>query len=293
MLFRSVPRLFATSSHLFYSASKGLSGNLRPKTCGLLLPSCLHPPSRVPSNSAQRLPYTSTTMMSASPETSKNAPSGRVFFFDIDNCLYHKSSGIYVEMGKRIHEYFKRMGFPDEEASELHVRYYTEYGLAVRGLVKYHDIDPLAYDVEVDQSIPLDLYLKNDPELRKMLDSMKDVKKWAFTNAYSVHAKRVLKFLGIDDQFAGLTFCDYAKPNFSCKPEEAYYHEVMKAAGVTDPSKCYLVDDAAVNVDTAKRLGWTAVHVTDTPEAEPKHGHFQIADVKDLPKILPEFWVPQ
>jgi pyrimidine and pyridine-specific 5'-nucleotidase len=30
----------------------------------------------------------------------------------------------------------------------------------------------------------------------------------------------------------------------------------MKKAGLTDPSKCYFVDDNRKNVDTAKELGW-------------------------------------
>lgn len=64
----------------------------------------------------------------------------------------------------------------------------------------------------------------------------------------------------------------------------------MAAAGITDPSKCYLVDDSAPNVNAAKQLGWTAVHVTDDPEMEPRHGDWQIADVKELPRVLPEFW---
>ncbi|KAI8921405.1 hypothetical protein PhCBS80983_g02388 [Powellomyces hirtus] len=214
----------------------------------------------------------------------------RVFFFDIDNCLYPKSTGIFKDMGKRIHAYFKRMGFPDEEATELHHRYYTEYGLAIRGLVKHHDVDPLAYDKEVDQGIPLQDYLKKDDDLRAMLSSMKDVRKWAFTNAYKVHGNRVLEALGVADQFEGMSFCDYEVKDFKCKPQEEFYHIVMKAAGVTDPSLCYFVDDSAVNIDMAKKLGWTAVHVVGDDIVEGKHGDFQIHSVKDLPSVLPQFW---
>ncbi|KAJ3022702.1 hypothetical protein HKX48_005472 [Thoreauomyces humboldtii] len=215
--------------------------------------------------------------------------SGRVFFFDIDNTLYPNSCGIMLDMGKRIHEYFQRLGFPDEEAGELHRRYYKDYGLAIRGLVKYHNVDPLAYDKEVDQGIPLGDYLKNDDDLRKMLSSMKDVKKWAFTNAYKVHAGRVLSLLGVEDQFEGLTYCNYEVKDFICKPQEEFYREVMASAGVTDPSLCYLVDDSPVNIDMAKKLGWTAVHVADNLDG-PKHGDFQILNVKELPNVLPEFW---
>ncbi|KAJ3158040.1 hypothetical protein HDU89_000423 [Geranomyces variabilis] len=229
--------------------------------------------------------------MAATAAAAAAAHTGRVFFFDIDNCLYPSSCGIMLAMGQRIHAYFQRMGFPDEEASELHRKYYTTYGLAVRGLVKHHDVDPLAYDKEVDQSIPLHEFISKDAELRNMLGTMKDVKKWAFTNAYKVHAHRVLGALGVDDQFAGMTFCDYAIKDFKCKPQEEIYQIAMKAAGVTDPKLCYFVDDSADNVDTAKRLGWTAVHVVgESGKKDGKHGDFQISNVKELPSVLPQFW---
>lgn len=36
--------------------------------------------------------------------------------------------------------YFLTLGLDDERASELHHKYYTQYGLALRGLVKHHEI---------------------------------------------------------------------------------------------------------------------------------------------------------
>jgi pyrimidine and pyridine-specific 5'-nucleotidase len=54
----------------------------------------------------------------------------------------------------------------------------------------------------------------------------------------------------------GLIYCDYADPNFSCKPEEEYYNDALAKANVTDPLKCYFIDDSKINVDAAKRLGW-------------------------------------
>ncbi|TPX64053.1 hypothetical protein SpCBS45565_g06153 [Spizellomyces sp. 'palustris'] len=214
--------------------------------------------------------------------------TSRVFFFDIDNCLYGKSVGIYSEMGKRIHAYFQTLGLPDAEASRLHHKYYTEYGLAVRGLVKHHNVDPIAYDKVVDQSIPLEKYLKHDQELRGMLEGMSGVKKWAFTNAYKVHALRVLELLDIRDQFAGITFCDYTLPDFACKPDPRYYAQAMRDAEISDPSQCYLVDDSAANIDMAQKLGWTTVHITDDPQS--LHGDFRIKCVKELPTVLPGFW---
>jgi hypothetical protein len=36
--------------------------------------------------------------------------------------------------------YFMTLGLSNEEASELHHKYYTTYGLALRGLIRHHDV---------------------------------------------------------------------------------------------------------------------------------------------------------
>ena len=36
--------------------------------------------------------------------------------------------------------YFVSLGLAHDEAAELHHHYYTEYGLALRGLTRHHDV---------------------------------------------------------------------------------------------------------------------------------------------------------
>lgn len=43
------------------------------------------------------------------------------------------------------------------------------------------------------------------------------------------HAYRVLRILGVEDQVEGVIYCDYSDPNFSCKPEPDFYHNVRRA----------------------------------------------------------------
>ncbi|RUS23380.1 HAD-like domain-containing protein [Endogone sp. FLAS-F59071] len=195
-------------------------------------------------------------------------------------CLYN--------FPRRIDNYFRKLNIPEEKVTVLHYRYYVDYGLAIRGLVKHHEVDPADYDREVDGGLPLEDLLKPDPELRVMLESLK-MRKWIVTNAGLAHARRVLRILQIEDQFEGITYCDYTEPNFICKPEEEFYFKAMKEAGISDVSKCYFVDDSAANVDTGYKLGWTSVHVADNPQMS-NFGHFQIANVKELPLVLPELW---
>ncbi|TFY59687.1 hypothetical protein EVJ58_g5632 [Rhodofomes roseus] len=154
--------------------------------------------------------------------------------------------------------YFLSLGFPEEEATDLHHKYYTQYGLALRGLVRHHQIDALDFDRKCDGSLPLEDILEPDHKLRKLLEDMDRSKArvWALTNAYKTHAKRVLGILGVEDQVEGVVFCDYSNPQFACKPEPEYFHNAMQKANLQDLSKCCFVDDSRANVRAAKRLGW-------------------------------------
>ncbi|KAH9938203.1 pyrimidine 5-nucleotidase [Fomitopsis serialis] len=181
-----------------------------------------------------------------------------MIWLDIDNTLYSASTRISQAMGERIHAYFLALGFPEEEASELHHKYYTEYGLALRGLVRHHQIDALDFDRKCDGSLPLEDILKPDLKLRKLLEDIDRSKArvWALTNAYQAHAKRVLRILGVEDQVEDVVFCDYSNPQFACKPEPGYFHIAMQKANFQDLSKCCFVDDSRTNVRAAKQLGW-------------------------------------
>ncbi|KAI9285646.1 HAD-like domain-containing protein [Umbelopsis sp. AD052] len=211
-----------------------------------------------------------------------------MFFFDLDNCLYHKSHGIQNLMRKYILQYFDKLGIPESEAAVLRERYYIEYGLSIRGMIQHHQVDPVDFDEQVDGRLPLEDLLKPEPELRKMLETL-PMRKWILTNAGLQHAKRVLKLLDIEDQFEGITYCNYSEPNFPCKPEVTMYERAMKDAGVKEHNHCYFVDDSDVNVEAATKLGWTSVHVADDPKKS-NAGDFQIAAITELPQVLPDLW---
>ncbi|EGO27496.1 hypothetical protein SERLADRAFT_382445, partial [Serpula lacrymans var. lacrymans S7.9] len=86
-----------------------------------------------------------------------------IVWFDIDNTLYSASTRISQAMGQRIHAYFVSLGLSEEEASGLHHKYYTEYGLALRGLTRHHDIDPLDFDQKCDGTLPLEEMIEPNP----------------------------------------------------------------------------------------------------------------------------------
>jgi pyrimidine and pyridine-specific 5'-nucleotidase len=87
-------------------------------------------------------------------------------------------------------EYFvTHLELSPAEAIELHQRYYTEYGLAISGLVLHHKVDPLEYNRKADDALPLENIITPDPKLRTLLEDIDKtkVKLWLFTNAYITH----------------------------------------------------------------------------------------------------------
>jgi len=218
-----------------------------------------------------------------------------VFFFDIDNCLYPRNSKVLEAMGKLIDQYLmNHLALNITDAQKLHDEYLVNYGLAVEGLAREHKIDPLEFNEKVDDALPLEDLLEPNESLRKLLQDMDrtKVKLWLFTNAYVTHGKRVVRILGIDDQFEGITYCDYGASPMLCKPDERVYVKAMKEAGVKDWKDCFFVDDSAANCAKAEKLGWIATHLVEEGIQAPK-GYVcrnNIHHLQELRNLFPHFF---
>lgn len=141
-------------------------------------------------------------------------------------------------------KYFQtHLSLTREDANELHNRYYKDYGLAIEGLVRHHKVDALEYNKQVDDALPLEDIMSADLKLRKLLEDLdtSKVKPWLFTNAYVNHGKRVVRLLGIDDLFEGITYCDYSAEKFLCKPSPEMFEKAMMEANVNSVEDCYFV----------------------------------------------------
>ncbi|PHH81333.1 hypothetical protein CDD82_994 [Ophiocordyceps australis] len=218
-----------------------------------------------------------------------------VLFFDIDNCLYSRNARVHDLMADLIDKYFvKHLEIPLQEATRLHKDYYTNYGLAIEGLVRHHQIDPLDYNSKVDDALPLERVIKPNPELRRLLEDIDQskVKPWLLTNAYVTHARRVVRLLGVDDLFQGLTYCDYGQQPLICKPHPAMYSKAMRQAGVERVEKCFFVDDSYLNCVKAKEFGWTTAHLIehDLPLPPSPAAQYQIRHLRELRKTWPQFF---
>lgn len=198
-----------------------------------------------------------------------NLRNKKIFFFDIDNCLYQRLTKIHDLMQVKIHQYFKtHLQLNDEDAHNLHMNYYKTYGLALEGLVRNHQVDALEYNAKVDDSLDLASVLKYEPELREMLVRIRDSHQfdvfWLVTNAYKNHALRVISFLGLGDLFDGLTYCDYSQFPIVCKPMAEFYFKCLDTVNLDREHKealatLHFVDDSEINVKAAHKLGFGRV----------------------------------
>ncbi|KAK3306653.1 Haloacid dehalogenase-like hydrolase-domain-containing protein [Chaetomium strumarium] len=222
-------------------------------------------------------------------------PRRQVFFFDIDNCLYPKSAKVHDLMADLIDRYFAtHLSLPWEDAVRLHKEYYQSYGLAIEGLVRHHQIDPLDYNAKVDDALPLDNVIKPRPELKKLLADIdkSKVKLWLLTNAYVNHAKRVVRLLEVEEFFEGVTYCDYSQVPLTCKPHPDMYHKAMRDAGVERYEDCFFVDDSYQNCKSAKQLGWTVAHLVEDDVKPPKTPacQYQIRHLEELRAVFPQLF---
>ncbi|KAJ2491720.1 suppressor of deletion of TFIIS [Coemansia sp. RSA 2050] len=213
----------------------------------------------------------------------------RIFFFDIDDCLYSPELCVHLLIKERIYEYGRSIGMDAATVVETCTSYYKDYGLTMRGFINHHGVDVAAFNDKVNGSLPLESVIKPDPALREMILSIK-ARRWAFTNAGFEHASRVLKCLQVDDLFEGITYCDYAEPDFPCKPERRAYEKAMKESGAKDVRLCYFADDSASNVNAAKEFGWTSVLVSKQQPVARAATDLHIKAIHDLPLVLPQLF---
>src|SRR5215469_8317025 len=157
-----------------------------------------------------------------------------------------------------VDKYFEdHLSLTQKEANDLHTKYYTQYGLAIEGLVRHHTVDPLDFNAKVDDALPLENILRPDPKLRELLEDINrnKVKLWLLTNAYINHGRRVVKLLEVEDLFEGITYCDYGAKELLAKPRKEFYLKAMREAGVGPAQDCYFVGKLTLSL-WQKVCGW-------------------------------------
>ena len=206
-------------------------------------------------------------------------------YFDLDDTLYTHSSGLWDAIRDRMNAYMQRIiDLPLPEIIRLRQSYLECYGTTLRGLQAHFEVDTDEYLAFVHY-LPLDLYIRPDPELRCILLSLPQ-HRWIFTNADGNHAKRVVKILGLEGCFEDII--DIRAIDFACKPEKIAYQRALAITGDENPAECIILDDSMRNLAPAHELGFYTILVGRNG-AQPTADRV-IPSLHSLKTDLPELW---
>jgi putative hydrolase of the HAD superfamily len=205
----------------------------------------------------------------------------RDWIFDLDNCLYPASTGLFALIDERMGAYIQRLLDCDQdEAKRVQKAHFHEHGTTLAGLMKSHEIDPSDFLDDV-HAIPLDR-VQCDERLGAALARLPG-RRFVFTNGDAPYARRVLEAIGVGAHFDELH--DIHASELQPRPDPHGYALLCERFGIV-PARALLVDDMAANLKPAKALGMTTVWV-DNGSERGSHGaddsfiDHRIGDVAD------------
>ena len=207
--------------------------------------------------------------------------------FDLDNCLYPASTGLFGLIDERMTAYIERLlDCGPAEAKRVQKAHFHAYGTTLAGLMKDYAVDPHDFLADV-HDIPLDR-VQVDERLGRLLPRLPG-RRFVFTNGDAPYARRVLEAIGVHSHFDDLH--DIHASGLRPKPDPYGYALLCEQFGI-HPAHALLVDDMAQNLVPAKQLGFTTVWV-DNGSERGNHGYdetlidFRIADIGEwLESIL-------
>ncbi|KAF0112104.1 MAG: putative hydrolase of the HAD superfamily [Chloroflexi bacterium] len=205
-----------------------------------------------------------------------------MMFFDLDDTLYPPTTGIWQAIGTRMDQFMmNKLAIPKDSVATLREKLFKEHGTTMRGLVAEYQVDDQEF-LDFVHDIPIQNYLSRDELLRKIL-ALYPQQKVIFTNADTHHAKRVLHTLGVNEFFDQVIDIRSIRP--FCKPQPEAFALALGLAGITDPSKCVMIDDSYRNLVTANETGLFTIQVgtvVRNPQVDAA-----IISLADLPSVIP------
>ena len=203
------------------------------------------------------------------------------FFFDLDDTLYPRASGLWGAIGGRISQYMiERMGFPPKQVASIREKYFLQYGTTLRGLQANYKVNTNDYLAFV-HDVPLDHYIHPDPDVHSAIAGI-PARKFIFTNSDTNHARRVLDATGLQGLFDGIIDVHVIAP--FCKPMPEAFEMAMKAAGGPEAGNCVLLDDQRRITGAARRLGMYTILVGKASPGDDADA--ALLHLTDLPELL-------
>ncbi|WP_134702554.1 HAD family hydrolase [Ammoniphilus sp. YIM 78166] len=214
--------------------------------------------------------------------------------FDMDDTLYSEYE--YVLSGyKAVHTWIEqRRGITNFYAEAVNVmrsgekRYVFNKTLERLG-VDYDDIF-IKDMIDHYRSHKPQIHLFDDAEwVLQQLDTT--VKIGLISDGFYVAQENKVQALGLRKRIDSIILTDqWGKDNW--KPSERPYHQVSKDLGIPHHSCVYIGDNVSKDFVTAKKIGWTTVHINrkygvySNLELPQKYqAHFRIENLKELSNI--------
>lgn len=185
----------------------------------------------------------------------------RDWIFDLDNCLYPASTGLFDLIDERMGAYIQRLlDCGPDEARRIQKQHFHAHGTTLAGLMKEHGVDPHHFLEDV-HDIAFDR-VQSDERLAALLPQLPG-RRIVFTNGDAPYARRVLERIGIASQFDELH--DIHANDYRPKPDPYGYRLLCERFGI-EPARALLVDDMVQNLAPAKALGMTTIWVDNGSE---------------------------
>ena len=197
----------------------------------------------------------------------------RDWIFDLDNCLYPASTGLFDLIDERMGAYIQRLlDCGPGEARRVQKHHFHTHGTTLAGLMKEHGIDPHdfledVHDIELDR-------VQCDERLARLLPLLPG-RRFVFTNGDAPYAQRVLERIGLQGHFDELH--DIHASSYRPKPDPHGYAVLCERFGI-DPERALLADDMVQNLAPAKALGMTTIWVDNGSERGNHNYDSQVVD---------------
>ena len=204
-------------------------------------------------------------------------------FFDLDNTIYPKSSGLMDAIGDRIITYMQdRLGLEMPEILALRKYSLQKYGTTVIGLKERFDIDEFEF-MDYVHDIDLADHLTKNIDLRNLISAYPQ-RKFIFTNADMNHVNRILEFLDLKDLFTAVIDIHTMMPHL--KPHREAFDKALEIARLTSWGGCAFLDDHPANIEQARNLGIYSILIDESSQHQDE---LKISSLFELPKLISTF----
>lgn len=204
-----------------------------------------------------------------------------VWLFDLDNTLHNASPHIFPHLNRSMTAYLERhLALDLDAANSLRRHYWLRYGATLLGMMRHHGTDPHHFLAATHRFDRLHEVMVFERALRGMLRRLPG-RKIVFSNAPRQYVEAVLAVMGVRREFDAVFGIEAL--GFQPKPGIRAYRRVLIEKRL-NPRRCIMVEDTAVNLRTARRLGMRTVLVSRSPR-RPAYVDVKIASILDLRRV--------